>query len=75
MASEAIERVDLLKIDCEGGEYEIFDTADDELWSRLQTIVMETHRIEGRNPAELKSRLQSQGYRTSGTDLLYASRA
>ncbi len=75
LAKEAIERVDLLKMDCEGAEYDIFDAADDELWSRLPAIVMETHRIEGRSPAELKSRLQSQAYHTTDSELLYAWRA
>jgi FkbM family methyltransferase len=74
LTREKIDRVDLLKIDCEGGEYEIFDAAQSEIWTRLSQIVMETHRVENRRPAELVAKLRCVGYLVQEAGLLYASR-
>lgn len=74
LTQAGIERVDLLKIDCEGGEYEIFDHAAPELWQRLPQIIMETHEAGGRKPPELAARLRALGYRLTEGDLLYAVR-
>lgn len=38
-----IEHCDLLKLDCEGAEYEIFETLPHELFSKIQKIVIEYH--------------------------------
>jgi FkbM family methyltransferase len=38
-----IEQCDFLKIDCEGAEYEILREAPDELFERIEKIVMECH--------------------------------
>lgn len=40
-----VERCDLLKIDCEGGEYEIVYGAPPGLWSRIERIRMEYHPV------------------------------
>lgn len=76
LAREQLEHVDLLKVDCEGGEYEIFDTTDPVLWTRVRKIVMETHQVGDRQPAELLNKLRSLGYvvQTSGEVLVLASR-
>jgi FkbM family methyltransferase len=42
-ASNAIARCDLMKLDCEGAEYEILFKTPDELLSRIDRIVMEYH--------------------------------
>jgi FkbM family methyltransferase len=39
----SVDRCDLLKLDCEGAEYEILYTAPDELLSRINAITMEYH--------------------------------
>jgi FkbM family methyltransferase len=74
LTQEKIGHVDLLKIDCEGGEYEIFDSAQSEIWPKLSQIVMETHRVENRQPAELVAKLRYLGYLVQESGLLYASR-
>lgn len=45
-STHGIEKVDLLKVDCEGGEYDIFPTAPDHLFARIQNIVFEHHPVE-----------------------------
>jgi FkbM family methyltransferase len=60
----AVESVDLLKIDCEGGEYAILESTPAEVLSRIRNIVFEYHdvdrwwaRLEG-----VKQRLRREGY-------------
>jgi FkbM family methyltransferase len=74
LAREKIDRVDLLKIDCEGGEYEIFDAAESEIWTKLSQIVMEVHHVENRRPAELVAKLRGVGYLVQEAGLLYAQK-
>jgi FkbM family methyltransferase len=59
-----LDSIDLLKVDCEGGEYDIFLAVPDHLFNRIRNIVFEYHRIDG---FEMKldrvlNRLQSAGY-------------
>ena len=42
-----LQRVDLLKIDCEGGEYDIIPTTPNECYDRIGAIVYEWHKIPG----------------------------
>lgn len=56
---------DYLKIDCEGGEYEILFTASPKTLACVQRICMEIHDgIDGHNRFEMITFLQGQGYRT-----------
>jgi FkbM family methyltransferase len=60
LRDHAIESVDLLKIDCEGGEYEILESSSTEVLRRIRNIVFEFHdltRLEG-----AKQRLRQEGY-------------
>lgn len=41
------DRVDLLKVDIEGSEYDLFNNASPETFQKIQRIVMETHAVEG----------------------------
>ncbi len=43
LRDHAIESVDLLKIDCEGGEYEILQSIPADVLSRIRNIVFEYH--------------------------------
>jgi FkbM family methyltransferase len=75
LAEEKIEHVDFLKIDCEGSEYSIFDTAPTALWSKISHIVMEAHYADGRKTSELVQKLRAEGFDVRERDLIYASRA
>jgi len=46
-AEHSIERCDLLKIDCEGAEYDILYSLAKEFWLRIQKICMEYHPVGG----------------------------
>jgi len=46
LKKHSVERVDLLKIDCEGGEFEILDSTPDELFDQIGNIVFEYHQID-----------------------------
>ena len=66
-AEHAVDRCDLLKLDCEGAEYEILDALPDDHWPRIRRIAMEFHPVEG-GPAgwtgpALATRLESRGFR------------
>jgi len=53
---------DLLKIDCEGGEYDILLTAPDRLLERVGTIICEYHFPTGHEPQQLVDRLVKSGF-------------
>jgi FkbM family methyltransferase len=57
--------VDLLKIDIEGGEYDVFESAPDHVFAGIHNIVFEYHPIEGYEPRlkAIEDRLVSLGYR------------
>jgi FkbM family methyltransferase len=61
----AVETADLLKIDCEGGEYAILMSAAANVLRRIRNIVFEYHPIDGTCWAKLESvkqRLRREGY-------------
>lgn len=64
-----VERCDLLKMDCEGGEYEILFFAEPESLKKIQRIVMETHDgITSYMHTDLIRFLQESGYRVKFTE-------
>lgn len=73
-----LDSVDLLKVDCEGCEYNIFPAVPDHIYDRIKNIVFEYHRIE---KFEVKlnhvlKRLKSVGYKLrKDKNLVYAYRA
>ncbi|MGH2544925.1 MAG: FkbM family methyltransferase [Ardenticatenaceae bacterium] len=57
---------DLLKMDCEGAEYDILLTADDESFHQLCRIVMEYHdEIRGHTHRELVAALEAKGFQVT----------
>lgn len=60
------ERVSLLKIDCEGGEYEIFNATTDEVMSRIDRVCMEFHELHpSHDHQKLVDRLEHCGFKVT----------
>lgn len=80
VASHELDKIDLLKIDCEGAEYNIIFNTSKHLFDRIQRIVIETHdwapEEEGTIP-QLIAYLEEQGYKTeiNHKDILLAEKA
>lgn len=75
--SQRIRQVDLLKIDCEGGEYDILSKTPSEVFKNISNVVFESHEIDGfQGKLEtVKQRLRNEGYRVAvRSSLVYASR-
>jgi FkbM family methyltransferase len=62
MDGAGIDRCRLLKLDCEGAEYEILETMTPEVAGRIDQVTMEVHQVEGRSFPELTGHLQRLGY-------------
>jgi len=64
LRDHAVESVDLLKIDCEGGEYAILESSPADVFSRIRNIVFEYHDIDGfwARLESVKQRLRREGY-------------
>lgn len=62
----AIERlggsVDLLKLDCEGAEWDLFEL--DDAWKRVRNVRMEYHLFRGETVERVESALQRLGFET-----------
>lgn len=77
LQEHGVESVDLLKIDCEGGEFAILESAPSDALARVQNIVFEYHQIDGvwGRLEGLKRRLRREGYALSmHGGLVWASR-
>ncbi|TDB90675.1 FkbM family methyltransferase [Actinomadura sp. KC216] len=57
----AIDRIDLLKIDVEKAEWQVLRGIGDELWRRIDQVVMEVHDIDGRVAASV-ALLEGKGF-------------
>jgi FkbM family methyltransferase len=64
LRDHAVESVDLLKIDVEGGEYAILESTPADVLSRIRNIVFEYHDIDGgwAKLESVKQRLRREGY-------------
>jgi FkbM family methyltransferase len=77
MESHGLKEVDLLKIDCEGGEYEILSTTPSHVLKNIRNVVFECHEIDGFEAKleSVKQRLSQEGYSiTMRASLVFASR-
>jgi len=77
LRDHAVENVDLLKIDCEGGEYLILESTPPDVFRRIRNIVFEYHDIDGgwAKLENVKELLQREAYVLSTSrGLVWASR-
>jgi FkbM family methyltransferase len=79
MEEHALQHVDLLKLDCEGAEWDILPAAE-QVFPRIRQICMEYHCERGWTPERLAAWLRARGYsvrHTSGewNGLLWAVRS
>lgn len=59
-----IEHIDLLKLDVEGSEVEIFSSEGfAKVAPKIDMIITETHSWNGRNPNQIKDALESNGFK------------
>ena len=59
--NNSIDRIDLLKIDCEGNELKVLDGIDENDWPIIKQIVLETHDINNRLN-KIKNKLKKHGF-------------
>ncbi len=64
IAVEEIERIDLLKIDAQKSELEVFEGIEPGDWPKIRQIVVEVHDIEGRL-SKIQALLDNHGYQQS----------
>lgn len=56
------EHIDLVKIDCEGGEYAIVIDSADRTWDAVDNVALEYHPVDGHSWDELDARLRGLGF-------------
>jgi FkbM family methyltransferase len=56
------QRISLLKMDCEGAEWEALDSADNSSLGRVDRVSLEYHPMPGRDPDELVKRFLDLGF-------------
>ncbi|HYW98084.1 MAG TPA: FkbM family methyltransferase [Candidatus Elarobacter sp.] len=71
-----LDRIDYLKMDCEGAEYDILDASAAPLLRRVRRISMEYHQHQFGSPGDLETLLRDNGFevRRFGGHRIYASR-
>jgi FkbM family methyltransferase len=71
-----VERVDFLKVDCEGAEHSIVEKVTPETMHKFGQIAMEIHDVDGASNSDLMNRVKGFGY-TMAQDsvLLYFNRS
>ncbi len=61
LADHQIARVDLLKVDVEGSEWDVLRGVEEADWGRIRQVAMEVHDVEGR-AASISEWLRARGY-------------
>ena len=66
-----LQRIDLLKLDCEGSEYPILYESPEEVWPMIQCIAAEVHEMDKdkRNHGHLSRFLKNKGFTISRSRL------
>jgi FkbM family methyltransferase len=63
--SNKLESVDLLKLDCEGAEYPILMKMDSRTLSKIRSMIIEHHVVEGHPREDIIRRLEKDGFAVS----------
>jgi FkbM family methyltransferase len=74
VVERAGERIALMKVDCEGSEYDLVDALDAEAARPIQQIAMEVHPVEGKSSDAMAGRIESWGMGVERGGLLVARR-
>jgi FkbM family methyltransferase len=53
--------VNIVKIDCEGGEYDLVEASSPESWASVERLVIEYHQVTGRSWGELRTWFEGVG--------------
>ena len=61
MREQGLDRIDLLKVDCEGAELDVLSGIEDTDWARIDRVVTEVHDVDGRLH-EVRALLQRHGF-------------
>lgn len=61
-ADNGIEHCKMLKVDCEGCEYDIFDSIGDDILSKIEYLAVEIHFMPCRKPHDLVSFLEEKNF-------------
>ena len=62
IANTNLEHIGVLKLDCEGAEFDILLGAPNGVLDRVTRVIGEYHRFNGRDPDALRSRLEAGGF-------------
>jgi FkbM family methyltransferase len=62
LIEEINDEVSLMKLDCEGSEFEIVQRTRPSSWRRVRRVVVECHRLRGHSVNELESRFGELGF-------------
>lgn len=57
-----LDKIGLLKMDIEGGEFDIFQNLNQNTWSKIQNIAMEYHELGNNKRADLENIIRSHGF-------------
>lgn len=57
-----VEKVNLLKMDIEGLEYEIFENLDRTMFKKIKNIILEYHNYYGKDYKEIEGQLRENGF-------------
>lgn len=57
-----LEKISLLKMDIEGGEYEVFNSLEKECWEKIDVIIMEYHNGPGKDYHDLEQVIRENGF-------------
>jgi len=74
-----LNNINLLKLDCEGAEYDILFNTPERYLNKIEKIILEFHDFDGKSSNKLKNFLKNQGFilkkirQEKRDDLLYGT--